>query len=237
MEFYAEDLRFYLMPSANPPTDRVYFHNNIYRLWRDIWEQTFAKLGIPAERLNGEFARQDWIACIALGDRPLAVHLYSFFAIDSLSSREHPYMSSNYNELYFARLAKAGVRTVMSLEYMTVHPAFRKGTHGVHLGAVLVGLAMNTMKLSGADAAIAPARRDHKVHELAYAFGGEPVIENVINHNAPCDLLMCQSGKVKPNPSLEINQLMQKLWNGRELIANPQISAGHVLTLSSRKAA
>ncbi len=219
-----DQLRFHILPSSNPPTQKRSLHDNAYRLWSEVWTQTFAKLGIDKSALTGEFARQDLIACIAQDDQPLAIHLYSFYAIDSLASREHPYMRDNYPELYFARLAKAGVRTAMSMEYMTVHPDFRKGLSNVHLGIVLAGLAFTTMKNFGADAAIAPARRDHKVHELAYAFGSEPVIAKVTNHNVECDLVMCHRDKVKAHESPEVQALVESLWKGREYHPNCQPS-------------
>lgn len=207
--------QYYLLPSANPPPQLVEQHNQIYLFWRGLWREVFNGLKVDTSSLEDDFVRQDLIAAICANSGVMAVHLYSFFAIDALASREHRYMTGNYPPEYFERLKKLGVRTVMSMELMAVNPEWRKRKADVHIGAVLVGLAMDVMKQYGIDAAIAPARRDHKVHELAYSFGGEPVIENVMNHNVACDLLACRRELVKPHPNAEIQSLREALWQNR----------------------
>lgn len=210
-----EHLRYYLLPAANPLPEHRQLHDNAYKLWGDVWRETYAQLSLPVSSLEGEFVRQDLIACIAHEDDPLAIHLYSFFSLSSLAARQHPYLARNYPELFFARLAKQGVGEVMSMEYMTVHPDYRKGKSSVHVAVVLGALAMETLKSFGCDAAIAPARRDHKVHEMAHQHGGESVIANVSNHNVACDLVMCHRDRVVEHPSPEVRQLVRKLWDGR----------------------
>lgn len=215
METSTDNLRFTLLPANSPPSEALYLHNNAYRMWRDVWQDTFDKLGIPHDKLEGEFGRQGLVACISEGDKPLAVHLYSFYSIDSIAAREHPYMTGNYPEIFFAKLAHEGVRTVMSMEYMTVHPNYRKSSGQVHVGEALGGLAQQTMKWSGADASIAPARRDRKIHLMAYGYGGEPVIENVKNHNVDCDLVMIRRERIKPHRTPETQALIERLWESR----------------------
>ncbi|MGE3262408.1 MAG: hypothetical protein AB7K68_11565 [Bacteriovoracia bacterium] len=216
-------LRFCILPSANPPAEMKALHDNCFRLWMDVWSETFRKLNFDTSRLVDDFIRQDLIACIADGDMPVAIHLYSFYAADSEAARAHSYLNGNYPELYFARLKKQKVRSLMSMEYLTVHPDWRKGKSNVHFAIVLVGLALKTLRAYGADAAIAPARRDHKVHDLAYAFGGEPVIENVLNHNVACDLLMCHRDRVIPHANPEVNELVNSLWQTRKFYPNYEL--------------
>ncbi len=215
-----EKLRFLILPSANPPEHLADLHNKAFRLWKSVWQETLEKLNFSANNLTEEFVRQDLIACITYENNPIAVHLYSFFAIDCEAARTHGYFSSNYPELYFAKLAKEKVRNVMSMEYMTVHPEWRKSKETVHLGGALGGLAVRSMHELGADAAIAPCRRDHKVHEMAYAYGGEPVVANVVNHNVACDLVMIRREKVKAHPSEDVQNLLESLWKKVEFYSS-----------------
>jgi hypothetical protein len=211
-----DELRFYLLPSANPSPQLRELHDNAFDLWQSVWQKTFQDLGIEKSALDGEFVRQDLIACIAHENVPVALHLYSFYSIDSKAARAHAYFSGNYPEIYFAKLAKANVREVMSMEFMTVHPEWRKGKTNVHMGIVLAGLAFSTMRYFSADAAIAPARRDYKVNELAYAYGSEPVIANVTNHNVACDLVMCRRENVKKHEDPTVQSAVENLWDRRE---------------------
>jgi hypothetical protein len=215
-----KDLSFYLIPAANPEKEFVSIHNKAYHLWRDVWIKVFNDLKFNTAFLIDDFIRQDFISVIMHNDIPAAVHLYSFFSLDCEVAREHRYLKENFTHEYFDRLQSRGVRNVMSMEYMTVHPEFRKGLVNLHIGQILVGLAMFTMKEYGGDAAIAPARRDHKVHDLAYAMGGESVISNVINHNVACDLLMCTKENVRPHENPTIRSAMESLWGRRVVRAS-----------------
>lgn len=212
----ANNLRFCLLPSGNPPAHLVEHHNAAYDLWLDVWTNVFTQLKFDTSHLLDDFIRQDLIAVIFAGNVPAAVHLYSFLSIDSKVSRAHSYLGGNFSDLFFSKLARNNVRNIMSMEYMTVHPDWRKSKCDIHLGQVLVGLAAQTMLQFGADAAIAPARRDHKVHELAYAVGGESVMSNVMNHNVPCDLLMCHRDRIKSHTDPAVEEVISGLWAKRE---------------------
>jgi len=215
-EVPVEKMQFRLLPSANPPAHLVKQHNELFSLWKKVWTDTLHKLQLDASRLSDEFMRQDLIAAIFVDDTPITAHLYSFFSIDSIASREHGYLNGNYPEIFFQKLKNLQVREVMSMEYMTVHPDWRKSKVAVHIPMVMGGLAMETLKLFKADAAIAPARRDHKVQELAPAYGGESLITNVMNHNILCDLLLCQRKNIKSHASSEIMGMVNDLWARKE---------------------
>jgi len=216
IESSLSQLRYLLLPSANPPPELLELHDKTFLLWREVWTETLAKLEFKSENLAEEFVRQDIVACIASGNEPVAIHLYSFFATDSLAARKHGYLSSNYPELFFAKLAKEKVRHVMSMEYMTVHPEWRKHKAALHVASALGGLGLRVAGHFGAQATIAPCRRDHKIHEMAYLHGGEPVIANVLNHNVPCDLVMVRMDKAKAHPDPELSGLVDRLWNSRD---------------------
>lgn len=211
--------QYYLLPSANPPVEHLEVHNKAFTLWMDIWKEVFKGLGFDDSKLEDDFIRQDLIACICDGDQPVALHLFTFFSLDSKAARSHAYMKQ-FPEIFFEKLKRKNIRNVMSIEYMTVHPEWRKGKLPVHLGSVLAGLTFNVMKLYGLDACIAPARRDFKVHELAYLYGGEPIISNVLSHNVPCDFLACINGKILEHPSEEVRGAIGQLWSGRVFAAD-----------------
>lgn len=232
MDLSQRNLRFLILPSANPPESQRSLHDDAYGLWQSVWIKTLQQLGLDPAGLDGEFVRQDLIACIAHGQQPLAVHLYSLFHVGCRAAREHHYLRSNYPELFFAKLAQLGVENVMSFEYMTVHPEARKRSQNLHLGAVLGGLALCTMRAFGAQAAVAPARCDHKINELAYAYGGEPVITGVTNHNVTCDLIAVRSDRICPYPDSAVQDQVTSLWNRREVFVH-----GEASTPSAAKAA
>lgn len=208
-----ENLRYYLLDPADAPGEHQ-TQNKTFSFWQSTWETVLQGLGCDASVLVEEFVRQNLIATIFDGENPVAVHLYSFFSLNSKPASLHPYMKQ-YPPLYFDRLHELGVSRVMSMEYMTIHPDWRKHVTGFHLGAVLASLAFRVMRQYGADAAIAPARRDHRVHDLAYAYGGDCVVEKVMNHNVECDLIACRAAKINNHPSPLVCEWEEKLWASR----------------------
>lgn len=208
------DFRYTIFSATNPPDRFIGLHDSAYELWLDVWTGVYSGLGLDTSVLKAEFGRQDMIATIFCGDEPVAVHLYSFFSTKSRASLDQSYMAQ-YPKEFYSGLEAAGLRSVMSLEYMTVNPAWRKGRFPVHMGSVLVGLSCEVMKYFGHEASIAPARRDHKVHEIAYAFGGEPVLANVISHNVPCDLLAIRADRCHEHADSAIRAMIADLWKHR----------------------
>lgn len=205
---------YYLLPSANPPAHLVGLHNQIHGFWKESWQEVLRQLKADATQLGDDFVRQDLVAAICTGGEVVAVHLYSVFALDSDAARAHRYLTGNYPPEFFEKLRAKGVRTVMSMEYLTVSPNWRKSQGGLHMGAVIGALGLRVMEHYGVDAVIAPARRDHKVNEMAYAQGGECIIGNVMNHNVPCDLIAIQRQSVK-DPPPELARLRDQLWESR----------------------
>ncbi len=209
-----ENLRYYLMESADIPKQFATEHNRVFSFWYSVWDDILKKLNCDSSVLVDDFVRQDFIASIFEEDRPVAVHLYSFFSLNSIAATQHRYMQM-YPPAFSQKLQDLGVSRVMSMEYMTIHPDWRKHNTGFHLGAVLASLAFKVMRQYGADAAIAPARRDHRVHELAYAYGGDCIMEKVMNHNVLCDLIACRAAKITHHPSPLICEWEEKLWASR----------------------
>lgn len=214
------DLEYYLLPSTTPPLEHLEIHDKAYAFWKSLWLGVFEQLRFDASGLDQDFTRQDVIACITHAGEPIGMHLYTFFAIGSAAARAHPYMTANYPEIFFAKLKQMGVRYAMSMEYMTVHPDWRKKSCEVHIGSVLGGLAIRVMEQYGMEAAIAPARRDHKVNEIAYSFGGDCVVANVMNHNVACDLVAFVRGRTHPHESEKIREAEDLLWGKRKTLVD-----------------
>jgi len=211
-----ETLCYTLLPSANPPQEYLQLHSNVYLFWKNLWRDVFQKLSFPTDYLNDDFLRQDVIAVLHTPDeKVVATHLYTFFSLGSPVTKEHKYFEQNFPNPYYERLQEMGAKEVMTMEYMAVDPAWRKKYQQVHIGSILVGLAQEVLKASSADAAIAPARRDYKVNEIAYSFGADCVAAEVNNHNVSCDLIANFRDKICPHSSADVNQAITYLWENK----------------------
>lgn len=206
--------RYFLLSAKNPDPNHIELANKSFLLWKSTWMKVFQTLNFDCSHLEDDYLRQNIIACITHNNNPIALHLYSVFHIQSLAAHSHSYFRQ-YPEEFFLKLSSNGVQTVMSMEYMTVHPDWRKSQTNIHIGSLLGGLAFEVAKFLQVDAAIAPARRDHKVHEIAYSFGAVPILENIVNHNVPCDLIAGFPGSLHPHKDLTIQKLIEDLWKKR----------------------
>lgn len=222
-----EGLSFHLFPATTVPDRMGALHDQVYALWRSVWNEVFRGLQLSEAVLADEFGRQHLIGCIANFDVPVAIHLYSFYSLARGAAREQTYLRQ-YPDTFFAKLRRLGVEEVMSMEYMTVSPDWRKSKQSLHVGAVLGALAPEVARQFGRDAAIAPARRDHKVHELAHSLGGESIIENVLNHNVACDFVAIRTSNMRPHPDPIVAAAVDQLWRVRSQVL-PLNDAGKVL--------
>lgn len=210
-----ENLSYTLLSAKNPHENDLNLHNQSYKFWKNLWYSVLSKLNIDALNINNDFLRQDIIAVIHDEYEIAAIHLYSHYSLRSFANSEGSYFLQNLQKTYVDKLIKLGANNVMTMEYMTVNVNWRKHQHenNIHVGAILGGLALKVLQSIGADAAIAPARRDLKVHELAYIYGGTCIAENITNHNIPCDLIACFAEKTNPHPDIRVNQIVSKLWS------------------------
>ncbi len=208
------DLQYFLFPSGNPSIEFQEIHNKTFGLWMDVWSKVFKELNFDTSGLEDDFLRQDIIATICHKNEPIAIQLYSFLSIDSAAAMSQRYLKQFPPE-FFEKLRSFDATRVMSLEYMTVHPEWRKGKVSFPLGQALIGLSCKVLSQFRYDASIAPARRDYKVHEVIYAWGGEPIVANVSNHNVACDLIAIRKDKYTEHKDKDLQAEVERLWKSR----------------------
>ena len=216
MDKRIQDLRYIILPgkpSSSHPLNSL--HEKAYATWREVWESEFRKLNYPTADLANDFLRQDYIPVIAHGDEIAALHLYSKFNITNRAILDHKYFVGNYPKEFIDNLRGRGIHTVMSMEYLTVNPAWRAKVVGVQLSDVIIGLGTKLLPETEAQVFIGPARNDYKVSQKTYEFGFDCLLANYMNHNVSCDLVAGFREKLKPSPDPVIAALIQKLWRNR----------------------
>lgn len=210
-----KNLQYWILPSANPAQGHVEKHNQIFDFWMGSLIAAYAETNNDPKQLLDEFIYQDFITAICHGDQVIATLLLSFYSIDAKAARAFRYLKDNYPDIYFEKLKRKGATTLMSMQYLTIHPDWRKSQQSVHIATVIVVLGRMFGEGSGIDATIAVARADRKVNEMVYALGGECVIASVENHNTPCDLIAMYKNKPYKIPTEEMNKLVHSLWESR----------------------
>ena len=208
-------LRYVLLPGNPGPEFRHRpLYNSVYRFWRDVWSAVFTEAGNPAALVADDFMRQDYIPVILSGDQVVAAHFYTFFDLYNAVTRDHRYFSIFPPDV-LSKLEDRRATYLMSMEFLTVNPEWRKAFVELSLAAVISSLGLRLMKTQGADAAIAPARKKTKVDQLAYLLGATCLKTDVSRGNLDCDLIAVFRDDVKPHTDPRVVSLVEDLWTAR----------------------
>ena len=190
-------------------------HNASYSFWKSFWESFYRDAGSESSFSADNFHRQDFVTILARDHEIAAMHLYSLFRLDHLSDLDHKYLAP-YPKDFFPFMEKHQATFVLSLEYLTVAPNWRKNICGVSLGEVLIGCGLRVMSEMGAHAVIAPARADEKkVNEMAYRYGFDCFESGLKMLGCPIDIVVGFKGMVKESPDPEIAQWVDRYWAKR----------------------
>lgn len=210
------DLQYYLLSARHPLPHQIELHDKVFKFWLSIWKPTLAELGYDDSHLHDDFIRQDLVSCLVHRDQVVGVLLFSFFSLGAQAVMNFRYMKDNYNDIYFKKIDKLGVKSVMSMQYLAVHSDWHtRKNPPAPITTLLAGLANKVRDLYNIDAGIAPTRRDFKVAAPYYAHGGDCILEKVISHNVECDLIANIRGRTHDHPDSQIQNLEDVLWEKR----------------------
>ena len=210
-----QNLTYHLLPGRCPAGfSGVELHNTVFNYWKNFWDETLK--GLDGTAANpAEFDRQSLIAVITDERRHVVgLSCASFFNFDSMAIHSHPYFMNGFETDYIETFRKHGYRHPMSIEYLTVNPAFRKSETGVSVAVVLIGLSMKLMERLEVDAATAPARLDLKVDAMARHFGALSLGPRVF-HNVPVASLIIPAANHPQCPLPAERALIDDLWGRR----------------------
>ncbi len=195
--------------------DELELRNRAYSLWREVWYAVFKKVN-QAEALNpDEFFRQDIAACILDRNHELVgMHLYTFFDLSARSDREHSYFAG-IEDSALQKLANAGCIRLMSMEYLTVNPQWRKSLSGTAWADILVSLGQRVMQASGYDAVVGTPRTDIGVDKIGDRLGFRTYQEQITKYDYFCSLMACSKEEVKSHPDGVTREFVDQLWKDR----------------------
>lgn len=232
-----KQLRCHLFPGKGPQSsNHINSFNAFFSVWRCVWQREFDKLGFDSSNMLHDFVRQDAVLCLTNDNEAAAGILCSVFNINATVCLEHTYLRSNYPPPFLEALRHRGVTQVLTWEYLTVNPAWRTRSIGVSLGQLVLSLASRLLRHSNADCAIAPARRDRKVHRMVFQVGGEAIVSNITNHNVPCDLVSVFKPNAHDFQHRSVSALTRELWSTRIDESNISSASSDAVVRSSTPA-
>ena len=210
-----KNLQYFLLSATNPPLNYASLHDRVFCSWLDVIQKAFEETNNKNIHLHEDFIRQNVVGALCYQDEIVATFLHSFSSTLTQATRTYRYFSGNYPPEFFEKLTTQKIYNVLSVHYLAVNPAWRKSRTTLNIAPIMLGLAQRIRDHHKLDALIGVYRRDRNVHQVAYSLGGECVIENVDNHNTPCDLIVMRRGQPYQYPSGEVGDHISYLWNNR----------------------
>lgn len=183
-----------------------------FETWLKVWTDTYK--GRDFEVKAEEFIRHDLICAVMAGSEACAVHCYSFFELSSKPDVHTKYFQF-FSPTFVEEMKKRDVHTVMSMEYLTVNEKFRSSVIGFSLGRALIQLGVRLFEETPGHAIVAPARKDVKVHEMAYDCGFTCIEPDIIQRGFACDMIAFFKGDHKNVSDPFLGKICDRLWENR----------------------
>lgn len=157
----------------------------------ELWEHTFAKVARQNESAldPDEFFRSHYIGALMYDEEIVGFNLFTNFDLSLISATRHRYFQS-LGACSPERLSLSKVKKVMTMEYFTITPAWRKQMKDAPWGEILTGMGLKFLDNSGADAILGTPRIDLKVHEMCYRLGAYDFQAPVERLNYKCAVVL-----------------------------------------------
>jgi hypothetical protein len=192
-------------------------YNKAFHFWRAFWNDVYKTNGTDDVVNENDFVRSELVSLILSDyDEIVALHLYTVLNLEKSNTPFHPYLNSAKGDVFLSALEKAGCRSAMPLEYLTVNAAFRKSITGFSFGAIMPGLAYHIQSALGIDATLGRCRADLKVTKFMTDVGGTILKKDVIMHNTPVDFCAVYLNDLRANPDADLQARIDDIWSRRE---------------------
>jgi hypothetical protein len=218
------DLVYVVLP-GKPPASYQYIelYNHVFRFWKAFWSKVLTDVGADHGARADDFQRQELVCALLHGRDVVGLHTHTFFDLAQDPAREHSYFERLFTPAYIAALRDRRVRSVMTLEYLSVLPGWQSTSLGVSLSRALVALALRQAQLFSVEAAVAAPRCDLSVDRLAAELGAERVLpEDGLVHGRPTARMAFFPGQFRDPRDPRVQRLVESLWSMRFDFTQPE---------------
>jgi hypothetical protein len=191
--------------------------NDIYSLWKETFGRVLERAG--AELDIGDFFRSHNAGVLMYQDEVVAFNLFTNFNFQLHAHRDHPYFESLDAETIEAVTSKSG--KVMTMEYFTVSPLWRKQNKEIHWGEILAGLGLHYMDHSCVELGVGTPRTDLKVDQMCERLGAS-IRGYVSKMNYECAVVVFEKKKQRAFENPLTRHWVNRLWTKYQNRKNPE---------------
>jgi hypothetical protein len=213
----AKDFKYLILEKHNI-TDSNYLslYTEVFEFWKATWKPIFEKVGSPQAFMVDDFYRQDLIPVILHKGQIVATNFYTIFNMSNPAASEMRYFSIFPPEA-MSWVKKYGKTSVMSMEFLAVHPEWRRQPGSTFSYAeALISLGFELMKHKNFDIAVGVPVKITGVQEMAKNLSCKVLAEGVQRGNLACDILGQDLGNIQPHSDENARTFINYLWLNRE---------------------
>jgi hypothetical protein len=211
MSFNHSKYQYVVIPKNCPTPQALELYHVIYESWLKLWRDVFSDGDRTFEPSVDDFLKQDYIAAIFESANLVGFHLSSTYDLRKKMLRNQSYFA-DFSPQSFEEMKKYDLNKVMSIEYLSVMPSYRKARNSTSWAAILISLAQKLMCESSADSLIGTARTDVKVDVISKKLGFFEIQKPIEKYDYSCAVIICPKSKIVPSPSFEEQSIVTQLW-------------------------
>lgn len=189
----------------------------LYKLWHFTFKEIFDANGGVLD--PDAFWRGRVLAGLFHEDTPIGVHIYNpYFIMDSLVQTSSYFKTLPPGSLELIK--QRGVSSLMSMEYLCVHPDYRGAHDGVRVSELVIGLGFQVLLQSPYEMAIGFARADRKVDAVSTKTGAYQAGQTSFL-NKDIRVMLCHRNEVKISENFRAQRWIDDLWKNRLISIAP----------------
>lgn len=201
--------KYHLIELSNIFDSSIELIEQSYSLWESAYSEILKSSG---ETLNPDaFWRSKILAVIEKDNQVVGMHLYNSFDLRIRSINKHSYFSHIHSEKV-EEIKSSNINSLMSCEFLTVHPSHRGKKIDISMAEVIVGLCSKVLTHSPWDALIGISRVDFKVDKMSAKIGANSFGETK-RHNIDCKLVLAKKDQIKKIEHKETLAFVERLWS------------------------
>lgn len=203
-----DDFKLHLVSYHQPDKSQISLMNRIYENWKEVFAEVLQCAGGALD--PDDFFRSDFVLAISDKENIVALGTLTFFDLRLESTLDHHYLRA-LNPETPDRLLEKNIHCLLSLEYLTVHPAWRKKEVSVLWAEILMGVALKIMDESPADALIGTPRIDLKVTDICRNLEAREIQQAIQKMNYPCAVVLFEKKAARTFKNPETQRYVQLL--------------------------
>lgn len=204
-------MKYYLLDMSRLTDNNYEIVESAFQTWWDTYSKEYLQRG---QKLNPDtFWNTKILAVMTWHNRVIGTHIYNPFHLCIPSAISHSYFNDLTPEK-IQELKSQKIQSLMSMEYLLVHPDFRGKQFDFKWAEVVIGLGLKFMTESPWDAAIGIARDDKKVTQMSARMGAtsQGQLEKM---KTPCQIMLLHKNGYQPHPNQNTAQIIHKLWENK----------------------